>query len=245
MDSRPTAPLPRGEDAIVCCGVCLRKLVPFWCPQRPSAPFACYSVCVGLQAFRESGRQDLNLRPPGPQVWGKGGESPSRLKSQLTNARLTKSPSTLTSTSCAEPRGTPMEHATGQRRVAGGTHGQMPLSLFPPNGHFSCRAMPPAARAVPSRQGGGRWFEPSIAHWNPAICGVFCCAERLHLALCCPSERRSGWAGVGGLSRSRNRRCGDLIGPCNTTLARLSYMCRTCLGPGAAAKTLYPVPLDG
>src|SRR6516165_8659430 len=37
--------------------------------------------------------------------------------------------------------------------------------VFPPNRAFSCPPIPRLTHAIPSRQGGGRWFEPSIAHY--------------------------------------------------------------------------------
>jgi hypothetical protein len=52
----------------------------------------------------------------------------------------------------------------GHASDAGGTDGQGRHRVCPPNPVFWCRCLPVLSRGVPSRQGGGRWFEPSIAH---------------------------------------------------------------------------------
>jgi hypothetical protein len=62
------------------------------------------------------------------------------------------------------PRPAPVPHRIGHARVAAGTDVTAVGPIWPPNRVFSCQRLPSLARAVPSRQGGGRWFEPSIAH---------------------------------------------------------------------------------
>ena len=63
---------------------------------------------------------------------------------------------------------TPGAHLYGKRRESWGRcrnpEGPI-LQVFPA---FSCPALPAHSHPQPSRQGGGRWFEPSIAHYQSA-----------------------------------------------------------------------------
>jgi hypothetical protein len=68
-------------------------------------------------------------------------------------------------TSAPERVRTSFAHQIRQGWVGAGNVGTCVCCDLQPIYAVSCRPIPPAAHALPSRQGGGRWFEPSIVHW--------------------------------------------------------------------------------